>query len=66
MLASGIAVHSIRQLQQYWHVTQVDEEAVQKALGELEEGWREFEDGVKAGLECPARLLQSKLSTLLR
>ena len=25
-------------------MTQVDEEAVQKALGELEEGWREFED----------------------
>ena len=57
MLDLEIAPHSRRQLQQYQYVMQVDEEAVQKALGEMEEGWREFEDKNRdraAAMETPS------------
>lgn len=45
MLAFENAAPPRRQLQDYWHVMQVDDEAVRKALGNLEEGWRDFEEG---------------------
>ena len=54
LLALETATHSRRQLQQYWHVAQMDEEAAQKALGELEEGWREFGDEGRTGTPSKA------------